>query len=206
MKLPPIHTLMLTLALAFALVATAAAQSSSTLTGIECRNEAGEKIDCPPGFPTTVTVTVEPPKAPLPPQNIFAAGVSGNIDANTPVAGTAMYARRFTDQATYSFTVLDILPNSGSPGTITTSISSGLAQRVLMIGKASAYLAGSAGIGINGQQTDVAWTAGGLLSIPIGTKGLRVMPNFRVVRSNTEREGEYRPTLGVMVGWGSSGQ
>lgn len=135
------------------------------------------------------------------PLNMYAAGVSYNVGASPAIAGTGLYARRIADEGTYSFSVMDILPNAEDPGTVTTNIATGLAQKVFSIGAVPVYIPAAGGVSINGSNTGWAWTTGALASIRI-RDNFRLMPNVRVVKSSVANGDGYRPVLGILVGWG----
>lgn len=135
------------------------------------------------------------------PTNIYAAGISFNQGATPQIAGTALYAHSVSDSGTYAFTVIDALPNTFHPFSVTTSIGAGIAQKVFTIGEVPVYIPTSAGISFNGQNTGWDWSTGALASIKL--KGnWRVMPNVRVVKSSVSNGTGFQPIVGLMFGWG----
>lgn len=133
--------------------------------------------------------------------NIYAAGVSFNSGASPAVAGTALYARQVSSSGTYVFTVVDALPATVNPFTVTTNVSGGIAQKLFSIGSIPIYVPTSAGVSWNGTNTGWAWSTGGLASIKI--KGnWRAFPNVRVVKSSVSGGSGYQPIVGILFGWG----
>ena len=102
------------------------------------------------------------------PQNVYAAGVSFNNSATPAIAGTGLYARSLNDASgTYAFTVVDALPNTVKPFTVTTNFSAGLAQRVFSIGKYPIFVPTAAGLSYTGTNLGWAWSTGGMTSIKL---------------------------------------
>jgi len=135
--------------------------------------------------------------------NIYAAGVSFNNGATPAVAGTALYARLLSDgSGTYAFTVVDALPVSAKPFTVSSNIGAGIAQKIFTIGKVPIFIPTSAGVSFNGTNAGWSWTTGALASIKL--KGnWRVMPNVRIIKSSISNGAGYQPVVGLMFGWGS---
>ena len=134
-------------------------------------------------------------------QNMYAAGVSYNNSGSPSVAGTALYAHSLNTSGTYAFTVVDALPASFSPFTVTTSFGAGVAQKVFTIGNVPVYVPTSAGISYNGTNTGWAWGTGAMASVHI--KGnWYAFPHVRIVKSSVSLGTSYQPIVGVMFGWG----
>ena len=114
-----------------------------------------------------------------------------------------MYARLISDgSGTYAFTVVDALPASLKPFTVTTNIGAGIAQKVVTLGSVPIFIPTSAGISYNGTNTGWAWSTGAIASIKI--KGnWRVFPNVRIVKSSVSAGSGYQPIVGVLFGWGN---
>jgi hypothetical protein len=136
------------------------------------------------------------------PTNIYAAGMSYNVGASPAIAGTGLYARLVSDgSGTYAFTVVDALPISVKPFTVSTNFGIGIAQKLFTISKVPVFVPTSAGISYNGVNTGWAWSTGALASIRV--KGnWRVMPNVRIVKSSVSNGAGYTPIVGVLFGWG----
>jgi hypothetical protein len=133
--------------------------------------------------------------------NIYAAGVSYNNSGSPSIAGTGMYAHNITG-GTYAFTVVDALPSSFKPFTVTSSFGAGIAQKVFTVGKVPIYIPTAAGISYNGTNTGWAWSTGALASVKV--KGnWRVFPNVRIVKSSVSNGSGYQPIVGVMFGYGN---
>lgn len=134
------------------------------------------------------------------PTNIYAAGVSFNNDAAPSIAGTGLYARKAGDAGTYIFTVVDALPNTLKPFTVTTDFSAGVAQKAFMIGKVPIYIPTAAGVSYHGENMGWAWSTGLLGSIKF-KNNWRVFPNVRIVKSSVSNGTGYQPIIGVLFGW-----
>ncbi len=144
------------------------------------------------------------PSVPSPalPNNLYAAGISFNSSASPRIAGTGLYARLISDgSGTYAFTVMDALPASVSPFTVTTNMSVGIAQKLFTVGKVPIFVPTSAGVSFNGSNTGWAWSTGALASIRI-KDNWRVLPNLRILKSSVSNGAGYQPVAGVMLGWG----
>lgn len=130
------------------------------------------------------------------PTSTYLAGGSYSPGAKPAFAGTALYAHKLTD-ATAAFTVVDFLPASIKPFTVTTSIGAGIAQRVTTIAKVPIYIPTDAGISFNGGNVDWAWSTG--IGAPYQVKpNWYLMPTLRVRKSVDG----YTPIFGVLFGWG----
>lgn len=143
----------------------------------------------------------EAPAAAAEPTNIYAAGLSYNVGGSPAIAGMGLYARKVSGVGTYAFTAVDVLPATTHPLTVTTNFSTGIAQRVVTIGKIPIYIPTSAGISYGGGNTGWAWTTGALASIRL-KDNLRLMPNVRLVKSSVSGGAGYQPIVGMLVGWG----
>jgi hypothetical protein len=143
-----------------------------------------------------------PAATPALPSNLYAAGVSFNSTASPRIAGTGLYARLISDSTgTYAFTVLDALPASISPFTVTTNMGVGVAQKLFTVGKVPIFVPTSAGISFNGTNTGWAWSTGAIASIRI-KNNWRVLHNVRIVKSSVSNGAGYQPIVGVLFGWG----
>lgn len=152
-------------------------------------------------FATFCQVTPQPSAQP---KNVYAAGASFNSGATPTVAGTALYARLVSDGTdTYAFSVIDVLPNSTKPFTVTTDISAGIAQKLFSLGKVPVYCPTSAGVSFNGMNTGWSWSTGAMASIRLKkNSNWRVFPVVRVARSNVSGGSGVQPIVGVLFGWG----
>jgi hypothetical protein len=141
-------------------------------------------------------------QTPAPLTNIYAAGISFNHSGSPGIAGTGLYARLISDgSGTYVFTVVDALPTTLKPFTVTSNFGAGVAQKVFAIGKIPIFVPTSAGISYNGTNTGWAWSTGTLASIRI-KNNWRVFPNVRIVKSSVSNGTGYQPIVGLLFGWG----
>ena len=132
--------------------------------------------------------------------NLYAAGVSYNNAATPAIAGSALYAHAL-GSSTYAFTVVDALPTTFKPFTVTTNFSGGIAQKVFTVSGVNFYIPTSAGVSFTGTNTGWAWSTGAMASVKV--KGnWRVLPNVRVVKSSVSNGTGYQPIVGLMFGWG----
>lgn len=133
-------------------------------------------------------------------KNIYAGGISYNPGGSPSIAGTGLYARSVSDSGTYAFGVVDALPASVKPFTVTTQFSAGVAQRVLTIAKVPIYVPTSAGVSYNGKNTGWAWTTGALGVIKL-KDNWKMLPNLRMVKSSISDGSGYQVIVGVLFGW-----
>jgi hypothetical protein len=143
-------------------------------------------------------------QAPAAPEasNVYAAGISLNANASPAVAGTGLYAHKLGNAGTYAFTVVDALPNTLKPFTVTTNFGGGIAQKVFSIGPVPIYIPSSAGVSYTGQNVGWAWSTGAMGSIKLKAKSnWRILPNVRIVKSSVSNGTGYQPIIGVLFGW-----
>jgi|SRR5579872_895504 len=135
--------------------------------------------------------------------NLYGAGISFNNAGTPSLAGTALYAHALSDgSGTYAFTVVDALPTSYKPFTVTTNISAGVAQKLFTLKNIPIFVPTSAGISFNGTNTGWAWSTGALA--PIKVKGnYYLMPSVRVVKSSVSNGTGYQLIPGILFGWGN---
>ncbi len=152
---------------------------------------------------TTATAqTPTPTPQPALYNNIYAGGLSYNPGASPAIAGTGLYAHLISDgSGTYGFTVVDALPVSVKPFTLTTNFGAGIAQKIFTIGKVTVFVPTSAGISYSGQNTGWAWSTGGVAVVPV--KGsVFLMPSVRLQKSSISNGAGYQPIIGLLVGFG----
>lgn len=133
--------------------------------------------------------------------NIYAGGISFNSSGSPRIAGTGLYARLVSPSSgTYAFTVVDALPNSVKPFTVTSNFAAGVAQKVFTIGSVPIFVPTAAGVSFTGSNTGWAWSTGGAASIKL--KGnWRIFPNVRIVKSSVSNGAGYQPIVGILFGW-----
>ena len=141
------------------------------------------------------------------PSNIYAVGASYNNAASPSIAGTALYAKLASaDSGTYAFTVVDILPTSVKPFTVSTNIGVGVAQKAFNIGPVNVFIPTSAGVSITGTNTGWSWSGGALFDYNIKKDGkataYHLMPNVRFLKSSVSNGSDYQLIGGLLFGWG----
>lgn len=134
-------------------------------------------------------------------QNLYAVGVSYNINGQPSVAGTALYAHYVASPGTYAFTAIDVLPNTVKPFTVTSNIGVGLAQKMFSVGRASLFMPTTAGISWTGSNTGWQWTGGAAVSISLKS-GMYIIPTVRFLKSSVSDGSGYQPIIGVSFGFG----
>lgn len=143
-----------------------------------------------------------PTPAPAAPANIYAGGVSFNSSASPAIAGTGLYARAVDSVGTYAFTVVDFVPNTLKPFTVTSNVSIGAAQKVFTLGSVPIFVPTAAGVSFNGWNTGWGWSTGAMASIKLKkTSNWRIFPHVRIVKSSVSGGSGYQPIVGVLFGW-----
>jgi hypothetical protein len=137
--------------------------------------------------------------------NFAAAGISYAPGATPAIAGTGLYARLVSSSSsTYSFTVMDAVPTSTRPFSVSTQTATGVAQKLLTATlfkkHIDVFATGAAGPSWTGSNTGWAWNAGGLASIPVGKN--YILPNVRVEKSSVNNHSDYQILGGLLYGWG----
>lgn len=130
--------------------------------------------------------------------NIVGAGIS----YGDRIAGTGLAAKLIAGSGTYTFTVMDVVPATVKPLVVTTSVSAGIAQKIITIGGVAIFIPTAAGISYSGGNTGWAWSTGALAAIPIKTSKWRFLPNVRVIKSSVSGGDGYKIIAGAMLGWG----
>lgn len=152
--------------------------------------------------PSAQAQTKTPPATSAPLTNIYAGGISYNGNGTPGIAGTGLYARSINGSGTYAFTVVDALPTSFRPFSVTSNFGAGVAQKVFSIGSIPIFVPSSAGISYNGTATGWAWSTGGMASIKL--KGnWRVFPTVRVAKSSVSNGTGVQPIIGILIGYGN---
>ena len=134
-------------------------------------------------------------------QNLYAAGVSYSVNASPAVAGTALYAHQVNTSGTYAFTVVDALPATLKPFTVTSNIGIGVAQKIMTFGKVGIYMPTAAGISWSGTNTGWQWNGGALAFVPL-KNGYYLVPTVRFLKSSVSSGSGYQPIVGLLFGWG----
>ena len=152
-------------------------------------------------IPATLKAQVIP-EAPAPQvQNLYAGGVSYSVGATPAIAGTGLYAHAVSSEGLYAFSVVDALPNTIKPFTVSTNVGVGIAQRLFRLGSVPIYAPTAAGISWNGGNTGWQWNGGVLASIHI-RGNYYILPSVRFLKSSVSGGSGYQPIIGVLFGWG----
>jgi len=133
------------------------------------------------------------------PTDYVAAGLSWNQYAAPQINGNLLYAHKITDANTYSFSFVDVISKCRRPFTVTTAVSTGLAQHIRTIGPARVFLVTTVGVAAGGDNVGYIWTGGGAVAFPIG-KSFTILPNVRVLKSSLS---DVQYIGGIMIGFGS---
>lgn len=135
--------------------------------------------------------------------NLYMAGGSYSAGATPAFAGTAGYAHQVNGSGTYAFTLIDAVPNTVKPFTVTTNVGIGVAQKVATIGGYSVFMPTAAGISYTGKNTGWAWTTGAFVPVRVDAKrGIYLIPSIRVLKSSVSNGTGYQPIFGLMFGVG----
>lgn len=129
------------------------------------------------------------------PDNIYAFGFTVNPNASPVGSGTAMYGRLLDTKGTYAIAVLDAVPTTTAPYTVTTNPSAGVAQLFLNNGNLKVFATPSAGLSYTGTNTGYSYALGGLATYDISPK-YAVGFGGRLFKSNVSNSG-YQPSLSV---------
>lgn len=133
--------------------------------------------------------------------NIYLAGGSYSSGASPAFAGSALYAHEVNSAGTYAFTMVDALPASTKPFTVTTNVGVGIAQRVATIGTIPILIPTAAGISYTGTNTGWAYSTGVGAVFKLKPNWY-LMPTLRVLKSSVSSGSGYQPIIGVLFGWG----
>jgi hypothetical protein len=135
-------------------------------------------------------------------QNFYAGGISYGANASPSVAGTGLYAHQVVGSTgTYAFTVIDFVPASYKPLTVTSNIGAGVAQKTFTIANFPIYTTAAAGFSWSGPNAGWNWSAGGMA--PIKIKGnYYIAPMIRVLKTNTNGGSGVQPIFGILIGFG----
>lgn len=137
----------------------------------------------------------------VPVANLYAGGVSYSIGATPAIAGTGLYAHEVSSEGLYAFTVIDALPNTLKPFTVSSNIGAGIAQKLFTLGSVPVYAPTAAGISWNGGNTGWEWNGGVLASIHV--KGdYYILPSVRFLKSSVSGGTGYQPIIGILAAWG----
>jgi hypothetical protein len=134
--------------------------------------------------------------------NIYGLGASWNPGGSPAIAGTALYAHGIGNTGTYAFTVLDALPNTTKPFTVTTNVGVGVAQKLLTLGSVPIYGTTATGVAWSGANAGWQYNLGAAALIGISkNKNYFIMPTGRVLKSTIN--GGYSPIIGVEFVFGN---
>ena len=148
---------------------------------------------------TAAAQTVVPPSSV---QNLYMLGGSYAPGAQPSGAGTALYAHQINQSGTFAFTLIDALPLTYKPFTVSTNIGVGIAQNIATIGKLSIFVPTAVGIQWTGTNTGWQWSTGAGIPIKIKNSSWYIMPIARVLKGSATGQTGFEPVGGILVGWG----
>lgn len=135
--------------------------------------------------------------------NLYLAGGSYSPGASPAFAGTALYAHQINSSGTFAFSLIDAVPSTLRPFTVTTNIGVGVAQRVATIAGYPVFVPTAAGISYTGSNTGWAWSTGAGVPFRVKPNGQWfVMPSVRILKSSVSGGSGYQPIVGVLFGFG----
>lgn len=134
------------------------------------------------------------------PVDFVAAGVTYNQQNSPGVSGTGIYAHQLAaTTGTYSFTAVDITSKTLKPFVTEVATTTGIAQRVYTFGSIPVFGVVSFGGAAAGSNAGLAYSAGGMFTVPLGKKGWTLAPGFRALKTALG-EWQYLPTLSFGYG------
>jgi hypothetical protein len=127
------------------------------------------------------------------PGNIYAFGLTYNPNASPVVAGTGLYGRLVDNKGTYAVAVLDVVPTTAQPYTITTNPSAGVAQEFYAHANLKVFVTPSAGLSYSGTNTGYSYAMGGLITYDL-SPSYALGFGGRLFKSNISGSG-YQPAI-----------
>jgi len=109
------------------------------------------------------------------------------------VAGTGLYGRLVDAKGTYAVAVMDVVPTTAKPYTVTTNPSAGVAQRFYSHNNLKVFATPAAGLSYTGNNTGYSYALGGMVTYDLS-------PNYalgfggRLFKSSISNSG-YQPAL-----------
>lgn len=137
--------------------------------------------------------------------NLYAAGGSYSSGASPAFAGTALYAHAVspdTAPGMYAFTMIDAIPATVKPFTVSTNIAAGIGEKIATIANVPIFIPTAAGISFNGTNTGWAWSTGVAAPIQWKKGNFYIVPTLRVLKSSVSGGSGYQPVVGILFGWG----
>ena len=134
--------------------------------------------------------------------NLGGIGISYNPGGSPSIAGTGLYAKLINSSSgTWAFTVIDALPTTLKPFSVTNNVGVGIGQKVVTINGIPIYVPTTAGISWTGTNTGWQGSTGGMAVV--GIKGsLKLLPSIRLLKSSVNNNSGYQVIVGIGVGWG----
>lgn len=124
-------------------------------------------------------------------KNVYFAGFAYNPAGSPKVAGDFGYGRLLDSAGTYSFSSVDVLPLKGQPSAVSTTISTGVAQKVFSLGKAKAFVLSQIGFQTDGKNAGWDWNGGVALDYPL-KGGFGVLPALKFDKGSATENYGYR--------------
>lgn len=121
--------------------------------------------------------------------NVFGAGISYDDISKPSVTASILEAHLLTSNTSsspaYSFTLVDVSPNKTEDSKIIwqTAVTTGIGTQLRDLGPlGKTWIVGTIGGGVAGENSGLAWSAGGAWTKPIGSSGLLLMADLRALK------------------------
>jgi hypothetical protein len=134
--------------------------------------------------------------------NLYMGGASYSPAGTPSTAGSAMYAHAVNNSGTYAFTMIDALPASYKPFTVTTDVGVGIAQNIFTVGRVPVFVPTAAGISYTGSNVGWTWSSGVGFPLQYRKSNWYIMPTIRILKSSVTGSTGYQPIIGILFGWG----
>jgi len=136
-----------------------------------------------------------PPTRTSLPNNIYAFGMTFNPNASPFLSGTGLYGRLVDTKGTYAVGVLDVIPTTTKPYTVTTNPSAGIAQEFYSHSNLKVFVTPAAGLSYTGTNTGYSYALGGLVTYDL-SPSYSIGFGGRLFKSSISNSG-YQPALSL---------
>jgi hypothetical protein len=134
--------------------------------------------------------------------NLYMGGASYSPAGTPSTAGSALYAHAVNNSGTYAFTMIDALPASYKPFTVTTNVGVGIAQSIFTVSGVPVFVPTAAGISYTGSNVGWTWSSGVGFPLQYKKSNWYIMPTIRILKSSVTGSTGYQPIVGILLGWG----